>query len=123
MFYRFTCAENKTAAKELMRNYNDHVVGQVMSKIFAHHSETDTCYRLDEEAEKVYKNITDKYNGQFNLKYSSASQLSASQPVLDLEEKSEICVRTKANVLIGRLTCVLWVYCNGKVTCFVEDFC
>ena len=83
-----------------MRNYDDHVVGQVMSKIFAHHSETDTCNTLDEEAEKVYENITDKYNGQFNLKYSSASQLSASQPVLDLEEKSEICVRTKANELI-----------------------
>ena len=106
-----------------MSNYDDHVVGQVMSKIFVHHSETDTCYTLDEEAEKVYENITDKYNGQFNLKYSSASQLSASQPVLDLEEKSEIYVRTKANELIGRLTCVLWVYCNSKVTCFVEDFC
>ena len=92
-----------------------------MSKIFAHHSETDTCYTLDEE--KVYENITDKYNGQFNLKYSSASQLSTSQPVLDLEEKSEICVRTKANELIGCLTCVLWVYSNSKVTCFVEDFC
>ena len=87
-----------------MRNYDDHVVGQDMSKIFVHHSETGTCYKLDEEAEKVYENITDKYNGQFNLKYSSASQLSASQPVLDLEEKSEICVRTKANELIGRLT-------------------
>ena len=65
----------------------------------------------------------DKYNGQFKLKYSSASQLSASQPVLDLEEKSEICVRMKANELIERLTCVLWVYCNGKVTCSVEDIC
>ena len=46
-----------------MRNYDDHVVGQVMSKTFAHHSGTDTCYTLDEEAEKVTKilrtNITD----------------------------------------------------------------
>ena len=33
IFYRFTCAENKTVAKELMRNYDDTVVGQVMSKI------------------------------------------------------------------------------------------
>ena len=115
ILYRFTCAENKAAAKELIRNYDDQVVGQVMAKIFAHHSETDTCYTLDQEAEQVYENITDKYNGQFNLKYSTASQLSASQPVLDLEEKSEICVRTKANELIGRLTCVLWVYCNGKL--------
>ena len=73
-----------------MRHYDDHVVGHVMSEIFAHHSETNTCYTLDEEAEKVYENITDKYNGQFNLKYSTSSQLPASQPALDLEEKSEI---------------------------------
>ena len=43
-----------------MRNYDDHVVGQVMSKIFAHHSETNTCYTLDEEAEKGVR----KYYGQ-----------------------------------------------------------
>ena len=85
-----------------------------MSKILGHHLETDTCYTLSVEAEKVFEEITDKYSGQFNLKYGTASQLSASQPVLDLEEKSEICVRTKATELIGRLTCVLWVYCNGK---------
>ena len=101
-----------------MRNYDEKVVGQVMAKIFALHSETDTCYTLTEEAETVYENITDKYNGQFNLKYSTSSQISASQPELDLEEKSAICVRMKANELIGRLTCVLWVYCNGKSKCF-----
>ena len=79
-----------------MRNYDDNVMGQVMSKIFAHHSETDTCYTLTEDAEKVFEAITDKYNGQFNLKYSTATQLSASQPELTLEETSEICIRTKA---------------------------
>ena len=42
-----------------------------MSKLFAHHSETDTCYTLTEDAEKVFEAITDKYNGQFNLKYST----------------------------------------------------
>ena len=89
-------------------------MGEVMSKILAHHLETDTCYTLSPEAEKVFEEITDKYSGQFNLKYGTASQLSASQPELDLEEKSEICVRTKATELIGHLTCVLWVYCNGK---------
>ena len=89
-------------------------MGEVMSKILAHHLETDTCYTLSPEAEKVFEEITDKYSGQFNLKYGMASQLSALQPELDLEEKSEICVRMKATELIGRLTCVLWVYCNGK---------
>ena len=56
--------KTQTAAKELMRNYDDHVVGKVMSKIFAHHSETDTCYTLDEEDRKGVRkyygpNITD----------------------------------------------------------------
>ena len=105
-----------------MRNYDDNVMGQVMSKIFAHHTESDTCYTLTEDAEKVFEALTDKYNGQFNLKYSSASQISASQPECNLEEKSEICVRTKATELIGRLTCVLGVYCNGKNNPFVEYF-
>ena len=105
-----------------MRNYDDNVMGQVMSKIFVHHSETDTCYTLTEDAEKVFEAIMDKYNGQFNLKYSTPSQISASQPELDLEEKSEICIRTKATELIGRLMCVLWVYYNGKNIPFFEYF-
>ena len=105
-----------------MRNYDDNVMGQVMSKIFAHHSETNTCYTLTEDAKKVFEAIMDKYNGQFNLKYITPSQISASQPELDLEEKSEICIRTKATELIGHLTCVLWVYCNGKTNHFLEYF-
>ena len=40
-----------------MRNYDDNVMGQVMSKIFVHHSETDTCYTLTEDAEKVFEAI------------------------------------------------------------------
>ena len=36
-----------------------------------------------------------------------------SQPELDSVEKSEICVRSKAPELIGRLACVMWVYSKG----------
>ena len=36
-----------------------------------------------------------------------------SQPDLDYMEKSEISVRTKAPELIGRLTCILWIYCEA----------
>ena len=85
-----------------------------MARILAFHLDKDTCYTLSDDAEEIFEAITDKYSSQFNLKYSTSSQLSASQPELDLEEKSEICVWTKATELIGRLTCVLWVYCNGK---------
>ena len=70
-------------------------MGEVMSKILAHHLETDTCYSLSPEAEKVFEEITNKYSGQFNLKYGTASQLSASQPELDLEEKSPVVIPTE----------------------------
>ena len=50
VFFRFTFAENKSAAKELQRQFND-VMGMVMLKIFVHHHEKDICYTLDDEAE------------------------------------------------------------------------
>ena len=38
-----------------------------------------------------------------------------SQVTLDDEEKSEISVCTKAPEIIGRLTCVMWIYYNGNI--------
>ena len=73
----------------------------------------NVLFTLNEEAESVFEVITDKLNDQFNLKYTSASQISASQPDLDNTEKSQLFVQTKATEMIGRLTCVLWVYCKG----------
>ena len=93
--------------------YDPDIVGQVMEVILEHHKEIDVLYTLNEEAESVFEVITDKLNDQFNLKYTSASQVSASQPDLDNTEKSELSVPTKATEIIGRLTCVLWVYCKG----------
>ena len=51
VFFRFTFAENKSAAKELQRQFNDNFMGMVMLKIFVHHHEKDICYTLDDEAE------------------------------------------------------------------------
>ena len=116
MYCRFSCAENKKAAEEWCRNYNDNIMGMVMAKILGFHLNNNTCYTLSNEAEQIFEAITDKYSSQFNLKYSTSSQLSASQPELDLVEKSEISVHTKATELIGRLTCILWVYCNGNIS-------
>ena len=87
-----------------------------MSSILTHHHNRGITYELDEEADKLYEQIVDKFNDQYNLKYTSASQISASQPDLNMEEKAELCVRTKATEIIGRLACILWIYCNGK--CF-----
>lgn len=50
---------------------------------------------------------------------SVGSQI-GTQGELDVLDKSEICVRSKAPELIGRLACVLWIYCKGKCTCKVH---
>ena len=52
-------------------------------------------------------------NDQYNLKYTTASQISASQPNLNSDEKLQLSVRTKGTEIIERLPCVLWVYCKG----------
>ena len=65
-----------------------------------------------EETEELYEEIFDKYNGQFNLKYSGSSDVCSSQSQLDHYEKSEINVRTEALEFIGCLTHILWIYCN-----------
>ena len=72
--------------------YNPDIVGQVMEAILETFKKTDVLYTLNEEAESVFEVITDKLNDQFNLKYTSASQISASQPDLDNMEKSELSV-------------------------------
>ena len=71
-------------------------MGMVMSKIFLFHHDKDICYSLDEEAEQLFEQITDKYSGQFNLKYSTSSQLSSSQLELDNDERADICIRHKS---------------------------
>ena len=86
----------------------------VMEGILLAHKDKDITYTLSEEADKLYEKIIDKLNDQFNLKYTSASQLSDSQPDLNNNEKSELSVRTKGTEIIGRLTCSLWIYCNGR---------
>ena len=113
ILFRYSCSENRNAYKEMCRLYDKNIIGQVMEAIVEHHKDEEILYTFNEEAEGVFEVITDKLNDQFNLKYTSSSQISASQPDLDNTEKSELSVRTKATEIIGRLTCVLWVYCRG----------
>ena len=112
--YRFTCAENREAYRKLVNGYDANIMGMVMEGILLIHKDKKITYTLSQEADKLYKKIIDKLNDQFNLKYTSASQLSASQPDLNNNEKSELSVRTKGTEIIGRLTCSLWIYCNGN---------
>ena len=124
---RFSCSENKEAYRILLQRYEENVVGKVLAGIYQFHANKTTTYSLDSEAEKVFENIVDKFNDQYNLKYTSLSQLTASQPDLDGAEKSELSVRTKATEIIGRLACVLWVYCEGilfiKLVKFMHLIC
>ena len=97
-----------------MANFNEHIVGQVLYNILLHHYEAGIHYKFSEEAEELFEVIIDNYNSQFNLKYStSSSQLASSQCELDTSEHEDIFVHTKAAELVGRVACVLSVYCNG----------
>ena len=93
-------------------------------------------YELDAEAEVVYEEIVEKYNDQFNLKWSGMLQIinmvlitgsypnynnvnlhtyfkelyvyySGSQENLDELDKADIAVHTKALELIGCLLCIV----------------
>ena len=135
-------SENKHAAREMMQKYNHNIMGKIALALFKHHRSKEIVYTFDEDAESLYENIFGKYNAQFNLKYSGYYFLNTyvlfitylyyynyvhvhiifllgdseigSQGALDYTEKEEICVHTKASELIGRLPCVLWIYCNDN---------
>lgn len=68
----------------MCRKYDDNIIGQVMEVIVEHHKDKDILYKLNEEAEGIFEVITDKLNDQFNLKYTSSSQISASQPSIEI---------------------------------------
>ena len=58
--------------------YDADIVGQVMEAIVEFHKSQNVLYTLNKEAESVFEVITDKLNDQFNLKYTSASQIQSS---------------------------------------------
>ena len=101
LIYRYNCSDNRKAYKEMCRKYDQNIIGQVMEAILEYHKDKEILYTLNEEAEGIFEVITDKLNDQFNLKYTSSSQISASQPYLDNTEKLELSVHTKATEIIG----------------------
>ena len=107
------CAENREAYRKPLTGYDENLIGIVIEGILLLHKDKDITYSLTAEADRAYKKIIDKLNDQFNLKYTSASQISDSQPDLNTIEKSELSVHAKGTEIIGRLTCALWIYCKG----------
>ena len=82
-------------------------MGKLAMALFKHHKDANIEYALDEEAREVYSKMVDKYNEQFNLKWSNSQE---DATLLDSQERAEICVRSKATELIGRLSIILWIY-------------
>ena len=54
----------------MRQKYDDDLMGKMCLEIFHYHHDKEIKYKLDEEATKLYKSIFDKYNSQFNIKYS-----------------------------------------------------
>lgn len=68
--YRNLYEVNKKAATDIATKYDPNIIGEVCLQIFNLHCDQEIHYEFDEDAEELYEQIFDKYNGQFNLKYS-----------------------------------------------------
>ena len=87
--------ENRAAFQQLSWRYSENLIGNIIEGILLVHKDQHIRYTLSKEAGKVYERIIDKLNDQFNLKYTSSSQIPESQPDLNNNEKSELSVHTK----------------------------
>ena len=68
--YRYEYQDNVDAAAELMDKYDEDLIGKIALNVLNHHIENKITYQLDENAKKVYERIINRFNEQFNLKYS-----------------------------------------------------
>ena len=62
--------KNRDAATVMMEKYDPDLMGKIALALFQHHRTNQIVYQFDEEAESLYETIFDKYNAQFNQKYS-----------------------------------------------------
>ena len=72
---RYTFNKNRLASKKLQQKYDDKIIGKIANAINNYHKDKSIMYELDAEAEVVYKEIVEKYNYQFNLKWSGMLQI------------------------------------------------
>ena len=61
--------------KKLQQKYDDKIIGKIANTIYNYHKDKSIMYELDAEAEVVYEEIVEKYNDQFNLKWSGMLQI------------------------------------------------
>ena len=113
---RFFASEIREAAKEMKETYDKDLIGKIALSVYRHHNSSAVTYELGEEAQSYFDQILDNLASQFNSHYNLDDDITDSQPVLSSQQRADIEVRTKAGELIGRLSCVLWIYRNGKET-------
>ena len=114
IFYRFFAKDIRKAAQDIRSEFDESIMGKVALSIFLHHNASAVTYALCESAQEYFDKIIDNLAMQFNCHYDQVDTLTDSQPTLDSQQRADIDVRTKAAELMGRLACVLWIYCNGK---------
>ena len=61
---------NRQAARDIEDTFGEGLINSIADNIYKYHKEKDVMYSLDEEAQEVYDEIVEKYNAQFNLKWS-----------------------------------------------------
>lgn len=98
----------------MSEKYDKDLIGKIALAVYRHHTSSSITYELGEEAQVYFDGIIDNLASQFNSHYDLDEELSESQPPLSSQQRADIDVRTKAGELIGRLTCVLWIYTNGR---------
>ena len=113
-FHRFFAAEIRDAAKEMSQNYDKDLIGKVALSVYRHHNSSGVMYEFGEDAQEYFDKILDNLASQFNSHYNLEEDFSDSQPILSLQQREDIDACTKVGELIGRLSCVLWIYRNGR---------
>ena len=90
------------------------MIEKVALSVYRHHNSSGVTYEFGEDAQEYFDKILDNLASQFNSHYNLEEDFSDSQPILSSQQRADIDVHTKAGELIGRLSCVLWIYRNGR---------
>ena len=113
IYFRFYASEIRKAATEMRQEYQSDIMGKVALAIYRHHKGCPTTYKLCDDAQDYFDSILDNLASQFNSHYDIEDSITESQTQLDAEQRVDIDVWTKAE-LIGCLSAVLWIYNNGN---------
>ena len=112
--FRFYASEIRKAATIMRQEYQSDIMGKVALAIYRHHKGCPTTYKLFDEAQDHFDSILDNLASQFNSHFDIEDSITESQTQLDVEQRTDIDVCTKAGELIGWLSAVLWIYNNGN---------